>query len=758
MMLASYASRSSGLGIQRRQSGAIVLCVIAIIALMQRRMNYDHTIAVACEFFLGSVAIATVYYFNKTRRYDQRLIDGLAILAAAFFPWIFERILRSQGLGIATEILMLGSLAWVSVTAAVISYHARTIGLAVVTSGFLVLFTTCIADSSISLLFAFLWASVCLWWLASNQWERLQSSAAIDVEITHGLRWIPILLGCGLFMLAASLITGRFAVVGKLQSQWMPTSGGNNGHDNFARSGVGDGEVVIAARSNPQTFAAIDTNFFIESPEPSLYDVISEQFGEPRKKSKWEPSQALDRREMNEDESKIAEANRSSQSFSIDRDPPQRSGTLDDLKSDAIMFWKGRAGVSLAVERFDAFDGHQWTKSNESTSLLEPRTLKLDHMTWFQKQQESTSHIPEPVNGAISEALKFTKFRSPIIPTHGSIAAWRIDQVDRADFFAHTPDDCLTMTNREHVPDYTTVHFVNCEYDLDSIEGFLRIPHQTSHSVACEASVTALAEQYADDPRRGWSQIIGVINGLRRDFKLDRNMPSQEMLGSTIEQFFMTHRGSDYLFATTAAMMLQHLGYETRFVTGFYTEPKHLDWTTGEIGILPKNIHAWLEVCVGEDTWIPLEPSPGYLQPHYNVSLSTRIRQAAPMLGLCSMIGLTICCLMWLVRRQIFECCCRVLYFVTRSFDDRVRIAWLLYILDRRCRLISIPRPSNITPRNFYTLHLTVPTVQNFFDEADRIFYGMTKQLTPLGQATLKQLWHHSTISKFQKLKRQSIA
>ena len=65
------------------------------------------------------------------------------------------------------------------------------------------------------------------------------------------------------------------------------------------------------------------------------------------------------------------------------------------------------------------------------------------------------------------------------------------------------------------------------------------------------------------------------------------------------------------MFATAASAMLREIGFRTRFVTGFYVDPQKSDRLTGQTPITAQDAHAWLEVDVGMDTWIPLEPTPG---------------------------------------------------------------------------------------------------------------------------------------------------
>jgi hypothetical protein len=58
------------------------------------------------------------------------------------------------------------------------------------------------------------------------------------------------------------------------------------------------------------------------------------------------------------------------------------------------------------------------------------------------------------------------------------------------------------------------------------------------------------------------------------------------------------------------SLMLRHLGIPSRVVMGFYPDPKSPENGAGEIKILGKDVHAWVEVGFDRVGWVAFDPTP----------------------------------------------------------------------------------------------------------------------------------------------------
>jgi protein-glutamine gamma-glutamyltransferase len=773
--------------LERRRMGTIAMAIVAILLLAHRRLSYDSLAMIAFEcigslfFLLLSGRLAKKW---MPRRLTESLVfqagtkniwNVLCITACVAMPWIVNPLAKQLGNGNGLEIVMLTSLGWGGLSLALLSLQFRTLSLSVVCSGFLTLFATFISDSPNALWFSLVWGILCLWWLVSNYWSQVATAAAVGVQPARIQRIVFTSFGCVVFVVGASLVSGRFPVVRKLQTELMPTSGGTTGKDAAARRGLGNGDALVAAKKHATSFGAVETNVFLDSEQPSLFDVFSDEFGEPKKRTRHESAQALSPQNIKNEGGNSTEGNRSASSseFSIERELPEERKPVNDLVAESLMFWQGESGTHLAAQRFTHFDGAVWSNSevvNQNSSRAIEGTI-IGKQSWFGPSGISVQNSISPFVDSLPEAIKFTRYRSPTIPTRQGIQLWCIDQIDRQDFFAISLDGCLQMPDREHVPDYTVVRMINSRIDLERLEDLVRncAPGKihTEQTDACRLELNRLAHLYAVNLPRGWPQVQSVISKLRTQFVLD-HVPQAALSDSNIDlesfalnQFLQHRRGPDYLFATAAALMLDHLGYRTRFVAGFYANPKNYIVREAEIAILPTDAHAWLEIDVGHGYWIPLEPSPGYRLPQYAASLWYRMNQHRWAIAMWTLTVLATAMFIYLLRGLLIEWVSWVAYPTLFLLNDRLRVSWLTWLLEIRCRVAGIPRArGTVLRKHLHCFRTGLPSdlyehVHRFLESADRMWYGGVHNLPKSDQAAIARVWQGLTIRALRKGNRQ---
>jgi len=777
--------------LERRRLGTSGMAIVAVLLLAHGRLRYDSLVVIALE------SIGSVFLLLLARRFarfsqSKRLLGSpalqaptasywsvLCMFAAVAMPWITNPFAKQFGNGNAMEIVMLTSLGWGSLAIALLSFQLRTLSLSVVCSGFLTLFATFISDSPIALWFSLVWGILCMWWLVNNYWAQVETAAAVGIQPARFQRIVFTLFGCVVFLVGASIVAGRLPVVRKLNTEFMQTSGGTSGKDSAARSGVGNGDALIAAKKHATSFGAVETDVFLDSEKPSLFDVFSDEFGEPKKKSqRVERAQALSPQSMKSEGGKFTEGNRSSSGseFSIERELPDERKPVDDLVAESLMFWQGESGAHLAAQRFSHFDGSNWANShvNSHASVSSVRATEctvIGKQSWFGLSGTSVQNSISPFVDSLPEAIKFTRYRSPTVPSRLGMQLWCIDQIDRQDFFEISSDDCLQMPDREHVPDYTVVRMINSRIDLERLEDLVRncSPGKSHQELTdnCRLELNRLAHDMVGKLPRGWQQVQSILSGLRTQFTLDPERKSSLSDATADSESFALHhflqhrRGPDYLFATAAALMLDHLGYRTRFVAGFYANPKNYVAREGEIAILPSDAHAWLEIDVGHGYWIPLEPSPGYRTPQYSASIWYRMKQHRFAISMWTIAIAASAFCGYLLRRLLVEWASWFAFPATYLLSDRLRIAWLTWLLELRFRLAGIPRAKGTLLREHLRRFRTIlPSdlgrqVQVYLESADRLWFGGTSRLSQADQAAIAQVWQGLTTKTLLRGKRQ---
>jgi hypothetical protein len=778
--------RPSRLSLNRRRSGAVVLAIIAILALVRLRSTGESYPVLALDISLNAcLVLATAWLASqaagsqrnsrsgaaKRIRYTPQAWIAIGTSLSICFPLLANQVERGAGHGTGRELALMGALAWGGLVAALFAKWNRTLSISVVCSGFLTLFTTVSSDHQSAVFIAYVWGVVCLWWLIANHWERVEA-CQIDTVRSRSLR-IPLALVAGslVFVVAAWSASGRSAMFNRLQAELMPTSGGSGVHDASARSGVGDGDTVVAAREHATSFGAVESDVFLDSPQPSLFDMFNESFGEPVSK-KTERAIALAPRETPATTDRTAQSSSSTQSFTTRRSEPKPRKPLKDVASKATMYWIGRAGERLSTQRYSRFDGVEW-HAEESAWKPPIHEHKIGERVWFAADANHGLEMG-PYVDTRAEAIQFTRFRSNRIPAPAGLQMWQIDLVDKADFFGITADRCLEMPGREHVPDHTTVRLVNRLIDLEKLESltssFPGVPPGLYPSAADlrEDQGVQLARQmvleWVPHPQHRWEHVQIVVDRLRREFTFDRSVATGSTIDANpavkpLESFLRERRGNAVMFATAASVMLREIGFGTRLVSGFYIDPHNLNRLTGQIAITPADAHAWVEVDVGMDIWIPIEPTPGFLPPVYRVSWWYRVKQRAwAFAGTCAALVL-LAAAIWLSRAYVFEGGCRVLRWGLPCVDDRRRVRWLVRILDRRCRLAGMARPQWISPRQWLTQNVALEKAEwagslaRFFNEADGLNFGSKSSLTSEGRRACAQLWLEASTFCFRRLR-----
>jgi protein-glutamine gamma-glutamyltransferase len=765
----------------RRRHGAGAMASVALATLVQRRINYDSIMVMAVEAVVCGLAIFAAGWFHRvfvpTQSWNNRRlrIATASMLAIAYAaPWIINVIAKRSGFGNGTEIIMLGTLGWTGLTCAFMGTSSRTISLSVVCSGFVTLFATLISETASATWFAYAWVALCMWWLVGNHWEGLESRSADRIDRSAGMRWVYIALGVVVFAGSVLTLGNQVPVWRKLKAEIMPTSGGTSNKDSAARSGVGNGDALVAAKNHATSFGAVETDIFLDSEKPSLFDLFSEEFGEPKPKNKTQQAQALAPQDVQESEGKFSEANRSSSeaNFDIERKQNPRKPPPEDLVSNALFFWQGSAHAHLAVQRFNHFDGATWTgknsdgASNNHSKQWEPESLVIEEQSWFYARGNKFANSLSPYGGAVAEAAKFTRYGSPIIPSRCGTKLWSIDQVERADFFQYDASDCLSMPGRDHIPDYTVVRFVNGQIDLEKMEQLLQHCSPGKGHVRgggeCEDDLAALAHRYAGKSSRGWTQVRSVVEGLRSDFQhrhKNISIGSSEGQQGSMEQFLQDRAGPSYLFATSAALMLEHLGYETRLVTGFYVNSKHYIAGDNEYAVQPSDAHVWLEINAGHGYWIPLEPTPGYRAPRYTASLWYRVVQARWYIASGCFLALLCSTIVYLLRAWIFDGLCWFCSPALTLLSDRYRVRWIAWVLDARLTLLGSKRPRGAVLRKHLSASLNLPerlsaNVRNVLDASDGLLFGNRSTLSVEQRASMQELWKELTVARLRKVRK----
>jgi protein-glutamine gamma-glutamyltransferase len=232
-----------------------------------------------------------------------------------------------------------------------------------------------------------------------------------------------------------------------------------------------------------------------------------------------------------------------------------------------------------------------------------------------------------------------------------------------------------------------------------------------------DPGVVTLARNWVEGVPTGWPQIATIVDQLRTNYVHDPSYsPPAECIDPLSHFLLESQRGSDYQFATAAAVMLRISGYRTRLVSGFYAHPDHYDPESQHTPVVKEDLHFWAELMLPNGDWLVLEPTPGFEVAGPKLSLSEQIKAAAVSFAFWAwrnsvtlLVGMVIGIVLWIRRRELFDAvsirCWR--WFPGRTWRDQVRR--VVRHLERRGRWVGTPRTPRQTVATWLKSALAVP-------------------------------------------------
>jgi protein-glutamine gamma-glutamyltransferase len=615
-------------------------------------------------------------------------------------------------------------------------------------------------QSAVGFALSAVYAVVGTWWLFGASWQRLNLQAASETRrevprsIAVSLAAAVLLVSLGGTLLGTS--TSVQALAG-----FFPTSGGRDEYDDFAMRGLNDGDALVGATEEAASFGPVESELFLDSDMPSLYDMFSDTYGEPRKPERSEKAVAIDQKDSIDSHNEMATSQQANREFSTVRHPNRRHHSHKrqrDLASAALLYVKGRVPLHLRLEAYDQFDGRVWAKSS---SLVSDLTLRLDRSNgkpWIRLAGSSPPTTADSSTSHERHGLRIINLKTTQIPSPIEIRGLHIDQVDRLDLFGIDGSGQLYMPERDHIPQLQVLHVESLVTDPASLrqaqfgdwatEGSMQ-PYLAMPRAANVQAIEALARHWTADVPRGWPQVEAIVAHLREDYSVDSSLVTGGDVSDVVSEFlFETRRGPDYQFASAAAILLRALGYPTRLATGLYASQDNYDRQAKQTAVLGADVHVWAEVSLDGETWCTVEPTPGYqvLQPQRGIvdllaALPNHVRRwLADHFWLAAAV-ITLLALAVAFRRDLVELVCTAVWATSLLRSPRSQIEATVWLLDRRARLAGSVRPPRATLRHWYgdiAGRCDEPTrrsLDQLLDCAMRFLYSPGHSESSLGEA-----------------------
>ena len=506
----------------------------------------------------------------------------------------------------------------------------------------------------------------------------------------------------------------------------MPTSGGSGDVDPFARSGVGDGPEEVAG-DNARAAGMVESDRLIEDNKDALVDVVSDMFGPPHKPpKKQERMVAGGLADVIQNHGKLPDNRRPSRDFDTHRQGPKGNRTPDSQAARGLFEVSGRTPLHVRAVAYERYAYPAVARPDEWLAAVGGGFAELrvgGSMVWQQSRDPVSLGVEPHADGNEwmrssrldptadwyadddRHQFKIAADRLGLLPTPELLARFRIQRVDKPDYYRWENDGVLTLAGRTRVPPGIVVNTECRTLFPDRLP-----PHALAHGsgraaftelpTELDERIAAVAAAWTAGVPRGWPQLDAVVRALRTGYEFDPDArPPADHPHPVLWFLFESRRGPAYLFATAAALLLRKLDYPTRVCLGYYAAPDRYDPETDHTPVRAGDLHLWPEVLLRDGHWLVLEPTPGYavlppLRPWRERvadaldALAEWAKRNALALGA---IALGVTALLW-QRRRVSDAIATARHRLFPGGTWRERIVRAAKLLERRGRLAGSPR------------------------------------------------------------------
>ncbi|MEM8865558.1 MAG: transglutaminase-like domain-containing protein [Planctomycetota bacterium] len=588
-----------------------------------------------------AIALWAVARRRPARDRDVGLVA--AVLALGLFPLVWDPVSRALlGVGLAYEVQLAFVLRNTMLALAATPQLPRATVNATLGSLFLVVFCAMWSIDAWTMTLLVLYSIVGVWWLLAAYWDglggRFADSSETAIPIKPAVATVVMLA----LLIAVAVPLASRSVTTSALAGFLPSSGGTQWSDQFANGGVGDGQQLVGAKEEASSFGPIDCELFLESKMPSLYDAFNE-FSDavPKKPKERRRAIPLAPSQVQTNHKKRGVNQQATREFSAVRQKTKRRDINDDRLSTALLHVVGRTPQHLALETFDQWDGHSLIASTEG-EVLGTRLYAADAIS--KRWLKLAVRRPDEAFPTVEDSqVRVINLKTNRVPTPAGTTAVTMKGLHAANMFKFADDGSLAM-DVPSVPTFSVFEFQSAAQARYAPPKLHQATVSDTSATSGQASgkITQLAADWVKNVPAGWAQVEAIVSRLAEHCTHDPEAVVSADADDALEYFlFQSRRGPDYLFATTTAVMLQSLGYDTRVRAGFYVDPKRYNYQARLTPVVLEDAHFWVEVLTSEGAritkegesltgvWATIEATPGYQQRYAPETLLGRLSRVA---------------------------------------------------------------------------------------------------------------------------------
>ncbi len=452
----------------------------------------------------------------------------------------------------------------------------------------------------------------------------------------------------------------------------------------------------------PSSISVVETDTMIEDNKDALVDVVSDMFGPPhRPKKDQERTVAAGLAKVIENHGRLPENRRPNRDFDTSRKGPKSDRTPGSRKARAVFEVEGRTPLHVRAVTYEAYDpdAARWVEGRKPAS----RAFETEDGDWMK-----LLHLRGAGDWYAADdrhRLKVADIKDNLVPTPALLTRFRINKVDKPEYYEWDYDGVLTLSGRKRTPTGVVVTTDCRTLDPGRLTDSDFCPtHPLLSAVPpdLKPALDRVAAEWAGHLPRGWPQVDAVLSRLRDGYVLDPRATAPAGHPAPVLWFLEeSRRGPDYLFATAAALLLRSLDYPTRVCLGYYAAPDKYDAETDHTPVQVTDLHVWPEVQLRDGHWLVVEPTPGYgvlppLRPWHERVAETvgnwLLRNAAA----CVAAVLLLTVLIW-KRKRLLDAAFTLAWRTRPGRTWRDVVLGAAKVLERRGRLAGQPRSPSQT-------------------------------------------------------------
>jgi protein-glutamine gamma-glutamyltransferase len=474
------------------------------------------SLAVAAAMMIPVLALG--WYLGRSVRWRHNLIGRsgevsplivVALLVLLALPFVLEAGRAFWfGSGRTLEVLLLASVRNLGLGLAALSRRTAFLRMSALVSLFLVAVSSAMAEGATMIVIVVLFAAAGSLWLMRSYWSALRFDESSGRGSRFPVGTVGLILGVvGSVFAAAAVGPTRAATV---LAGLMPTSGGMLWNDPDALGGVNDGDNEVRGSEKPESVGFTESEIYLETDRPSLYDAFSEQYGEPFKRIKQERMIALGQQDVRGQKDRPAENLRAGRHFPLVRQKPTApTKKPGERQAKALLYIKGPCPIHLPLVTYDRFDGVEW---DEEPCTYQSCPLEQEPGDYWLRLANQRPLIFADV---VTHQIKIGTLESSPLPVPAHLFRFRVGSVNRLDFFGWAQDGIIKMIDRT-VPAGTMIETVARTVDarrlgvIDFAPTWLRSPERYrsfADRYQIDPAVRELAGLWTSGLPRGWSQV-----------------------------------------------------------------------------------------------------------------------------------------------------------------------------------------------------------------------------------------------------------